>query len=109
MTIGKRNERIDIVSYTHTKSEVGTAVIVEADRQTLWANVENRTGHVTYDKNAVLNLYDYKITTEYYPSFEIKNEYKVDYKGKVLKIISVQIVDEGKRKFNVLRCSHVED
>ena len=108
MTIGKSNEKVDIITYTHTKSEVGTPVITESDRKQFWANVENRTGHVTYDKNAALNLYDYRITIEYYPSWEMTNDKKVEYKGKLLNVISFSILDEGKRKFIVIRCNHNE-
>lgn len=74
---------------------------------TKWAAIENRNGTLNQG-NGKEWAYDYKITLRYEPSRPTLSNDLVTHEGKKMIIRSVQRLDEGAKKYEVLRCSRHE-
>lgn len=74
-----------------------------------WAMIEDRTGSNNVTQNQTQWQYDYKITMRYYPSIPTKSNYYIVYEGVAMKIENISINNEGFKKFEVARCSKVDE
>ena len=99
---------ITVNQYTTTEADTGGTDSVLAFTYSLWAKVENRTGSTQTGKGQIQWQYDYRITIRYDRNRNIKQNDEVVYDGKKLMIQNVQITDEGRKEFLVLRCSTLD-
>ena len=103
--VGKLNTRITIETNTGTKDSGGGVSYAASILYTCWANVENRTGQASFFEGQRAESYDYKITIRQYDAFTVTTKNTVIYQLKKLKINSVQVVNEGKKSYLILRCT----
>ena len=106
---GELNRRVTIKTWTTIQDAGGGSTATESASYSLWAKVENRTGRAVNPNGQLTWDYDYKITVRYEASREIKSNMTVLYDSKKLKIESVSFDEEGRTKFQVLRCSAVDN
>ena len=107
--ISDLRSRVTIRRWTSAKIEGGGIDTVLLYSYDMWAKVENRTGRVSHNQSQDQWSYDYKITLRLEESRPIRSDYTIDYQNKRLKINELQIVDEGKVKYYVARCSTLEE
>jgi len=107
--ISDLRSRVTIRRWTSAKIEGGGINTVLLYSYTMWAKVENRTGRVSHNQSQDQWSYDYKITLRLEESRPIRSDYTIDYQNKRLKINELQIVDEGKVKYYVARCSTLKE
>ena len=103
------NRRITIKSYTTTQDAGGGSTSTESASYSMWAKVEDRTGQWIDGQGQLLWKYDYKITVRHELSRIIKSNMIVQYDGKKLLINSVAPNSEGIRKYDILRCSAIDN
>lgn len=106
--IGEMRNHITIKQYTSTQGAAGGSQSVLANTYSVWAKVENRSGSTQTTNGQTQWNYDYKITIRYDKLKSIKQNDQAEYDGKTLLIQSMQIQDEGKKSFLVLRCSTLD-
>ncbi len=106
--IGEMRNHITIKQYTSAQDDGGGSNSVLANTYSVWAKVENRNGSFITTNNQLQHPYDYKITIRYDKLKAIKDKDSVEYDGKVLAIQGLQVVDEGKKSYLVLRCSTLD-
>ncbi len=106
--IGEMRNHITIKQYTSTQDVGGGSQPVLANTYTVWAKVENRNGASQSTEGQVQWNYDYRITIRYDKLKAIKQNDQVEYDGKTLLINSLQIQDEGKKSYLILRCSTLD-
>ena len=102
--VGKMNSRVTIQTQTATKDSGGGVSYAAVELYTAWANVENRTGQANFNEGQRQDSYDYKITIRQYDVYTVTTKHTALYGTKKLKINSVQIINEGKKSYLVLRC-----
>jgi SPP1 family predicted phage head-tail adaptor len=102
--VGKMNSRVTIQTQTATKDSGGGVSYAAVELYTAWANVENRTGQANFNEGQRQDNYDYKITIRQYDTYAVTTKNTALYGTKKLKINSVQIINEGKKSYLVLRC-----
>jgi len=102
--VGKMNSRVTIQTQTATKDSGGGVSYAAVELYTAWANVENRTGQANFNEGQRQDNYDYKITIRQYDTYTVTTKNTALYGTKKLKINSVQIINEGKKSYLVLRC-----
>jgi len=99
---------IIVNQYTTTESDAGGTSSVLAASYNIWSKVENRSGSTQTGNGQLQWQYDYKITIRYDRLKAIKQNDEVVYDAKKLLIQSVQIIDEGRKNFLVLRCTTLD-
>lgn len=102
--VGKMNSRVTIQTQTATKDSGGGVSYAAVELYTAWANVENRTGQTNFNEGQRQDNYDYKITIRQYNVYTVSTKNTALYGTKKLKINSVQIINEGKKSYLILRC-----
>jgi len=107
--ISDLRSRVTIRRWTSAKIEGGGINTVLLYSYDMWAKVENRTGRLSHNQSQDQWSYDYKITLRLEESRPIRSDYTIDYQNKRLKINELQIVDEGKVKYYIARCSTLEE
>ena len=104
--VGKMNIRITVNNLTSVKDAGGGVSKTSAVAFSLWANAENRTGQANFIEGQRSEGYDYKFTARYYDTKLVNTKHTITYDGKLLKVISVQIKDEGKNKWQVIKAAY---
>ena len=101
--------RITIAVVTWQQNDHGGVDQVDVDSWQTWAKVENRTGAPLTQNAQQLWQYDYKIAKRYEASRPVKSNYEVRYNGMRMKINSVSIDQEGMIRYEVLRCTVIDE
>lgn len=99
---------ITIKQYTSTQDVGGGSQSVPGNTYSVWAKIENRNGANQSIEGQVQWNYDYRITIRYDKLKAIKERDQVQYDNKTLLINALQIEDEGKKSFLILRCSTID-
>jgi SPP1 family predicted phage head-tail adaptor len=99
------NGRVTVQTLTSTIDAGGGVSRAVASSFDLWARVENKTGQANFIEGQRQAEYDYKITVRQYSSNPITTANRLLYNGLKLIPNSVQIIDENRQSFYVLRCS----
>jgi SPP1 family predicted phage head-tail adaptor len=103
--IGELDRRINFKSWGATQDPGGGAIPIILLTYNIWAKVEARSGQMyTGEQQSVWN-YDYKITFRFEKSRVVASNYTIDYDGKRLSINSVSFIEEGNRKFVIVKCT----
>ena len=106
--IGKMRNRIVVKRWGYELDAAGGATPVLTSTTTLWAQVEDRSGGVAYDKDKALWSYDYKFKVRHNKLSPISQSDTIEYDGKKLQIKSLQNINEGNQFYTVLRLSTVD-
>lgn len=104
--VGTLNQRIAVNALTKSVDDGGGVSKTSAVAYSLWAAVENRTGQANFVEGQRQAEYDYKITCRYYSGKLVTTANTITYKGKTLKVNSVQIKDEGKISWQIIKASY---
>ena len=105
VNIGDFNRRVTLQRWGSAVDEAGGTEKVEIASWTKWAKVEQRSGMSMTNANQLQFKYDYKITMRYEVSRPTVANYTLTYDGLNMMIHSVAIESEGRRQFEILRCS----
>lgn len=110
MVIGKLNSKvsINIWGLNGGIDAYGATEPTILDTYEKWANVQDKRGSSTQNNDQQQWNYDYKITMRYEKSRPTKSNYTLVYDNNKLQINSVQIIEEGSKRFEVLKCSVTE-
>jgi SPP1 family predicted phage head-tail adaptor len=103
------NRRVIIMECKGIRNDQGGLVNTVVRSWVKWAKIEDRTGSNGVTQNKTQWEYDYKITMRYYPSIPTKSNYYIVYEGVAMKIENISINNEGFKKFEVARCSKVDE
>lgn len=101
--IGAMRNKITFSVWTNTKDAGGGLVPSVSSTFEVWANIEARSGFMQTGNDQRQWPYDYKITVRF--DTRVNEKLTISHSGKDLQIGSMQIQEEGKNKFLVLRCS----
>lgn len=103
--IGKLNRRVTLKSWSSTQDEAGGVIPLITSTYVIWANVEDRTGHIMQGEQQRQWSYDYKVTFRYEKSRVVTSGMTIDYDSKRLAINSLSYENEGQRRYCIARCS----
>lgn len=103
--VGKLNQIITVNTLSNTVDVGGGVSRSVASSFDLWAYVENKTGQANFIEGQRQAEYDYKITCRWYAAKEVTTAKTITYGSKTLKVQSVQIKDEGKQKWQIIKCT----
>ena len=102
--IGKLNRRVTLKAWSSSQDEAGGVIPLVTSSYPIWANVEDRTGHMMQGEQRREWSYDYKVTFRYEKSRVAISAMTIDYDSKRLTINSVSYQNEGTRKYCIARC-----
>lgn len=103
--VGQMNGRVTIQALSNSVDAGGGVSQTVSSSFDLWAYVENKTGQANYTDGQRVAGYDYKIKVRMYSSNPITTKNRVLYNSTNLIINSVQVVNENRQDFYILRCS----
>lgn len=115
----KLNRRVTIKRWSATQNEIGGNNAILISEWVKWAQVDDRSGSNTpiltsrgggnsfYNQQQVWT-YDYKVILRYEKSRPTHSNDTVDYEGQRMKVESIDLINEGFKQFEVLRCSKVD-
>lgn len=104
--VGQMNERITVNNLTSVKDAGGGVSKTSSVAFSLWVKAESRTGQANFIEGQRPADYDYKFTARHYDSKLVNTKQTITYGGKLMKVISVQIKDEGKNKWQVIKAAY---
>lgn len=97
------NRRITLAAYDYSQGDSGGSTKVLKESVEVWGLVEGRTGVAVVGHAQEQWNYDYKITIRHQSKFN--SNWIVYYENNVLKINALTTVEEGYKRFMVLRCT----
>lgn len=107
--IGQLNRRVQLKAWGSDQDDIGAPVKTLLASYAIWAQVEDRSGHLYLGQEQSTWNYDYKITFRYEKTRPISSNMTIDYDGKRLAINSVSYQNEGNRRFVVTRCTTTDE
>ena len=103
--VGQMNGRITIQTLSNSVDAGGGVSQSVASSFDLWCLAENKTGQANYSDGQRVAGYDYKIKVRMYSSNPITTANRALYNSQKLIINSVQVINENRQDFYILRCS----
>lgn len=103
--IEKLNRRIQLKAWGSEQDDIGAPRKTLLNYYGIWAQVEDRSGHLYLGQEQTTWNYDYKITFRYEKTRPVASNMTIDYDGKRLAINSVSYQNEGNRRYTIVRCS----
>lgn len=115
----KLNRIVTVRRWGATQDEIGGPVAVEVGSWDKWAQVDDRSGSTTqiltsrgggssFQNQQTVWSYDYKVTMRRERTRPTQSNDTVDYEGQRMKVESVDLINEGFKQFEILRCSKVD-
>lgn len=104
---GKLDQRIDIYEIQKVKNEFGTIVTTRVLYRSTWAKIEYIRGKKSLESQQEVMKDAYKITVRYRPDLPVNKNLQIDYKGRVLNLVS--IIDDRAHKLFTEFWGHYSD
>lgn len=98
------NKRISIIEYSNGQDMFGGNTLVIEKTTDIWAASKDRSGNGSFVNGEYVVLYDVVFKVRHQKGREINQSAFIRYGNKMYNIISVELLEEGKSMYEIIKC-----